>query len=1205
MLRAITSESGRAPTSTHRMLERMPCPSCGAVVPVGSRFCPSCGHALTGYVDERRVVTVLFGDLVGFTSLAETLDPEAVKVLVDRCFERLVRDIVEFGGRVDKILGDAVVALFGAPIAHEDDAQRAVRAALAMQNTMRAYAAEVGADIQMRIGVNTGEVLTGAMRAGGEYTAMGDVVNTANRLQTAARPGQVYVGPLTHQATADVIAYERIGPIQARGREETVEAHRAIDVLLLPGRRPRNRQVPLVGRDSEMALLRTAISLAFTQHRTMLVMILGDAGVGKTRLADEVAGWVERDLGGRMLESHCVPYGEANIWYPLGVAVRTLLDIGEGVPAAEARERALKSVGSLLSAESESPAVLQVTNSLLYLMGYYASSEVEPQRAREEAAGALIRVLEAITAERPVFFRLADLHWADDLVLEVIDEVIDGLGRSPFVLVATARHLLDPRWKPRTGRHNHLIVNLDPLDRYAAGELLDQLLVCDIDQDTRKMLLSRSGGNPFFLEELVALLERQELAAVPASDAASAWSHIELPETLRGLIAARLDRLTSDERALLDNAAVLGRSGSVLALEKVSEVSGKGATWRATLDVLVDKELFNLTGDRWSFRSDVLREVAYGTLTKSDRAYRHSEIAQWLERHLAEMDGDETVVDRVAYHYAQAALLSRELPFATNLPSDLVSRALTWLGEAGRRAMDAEVFVLAARLYSQALELARPQEDAGERLTFWLGRAEARFGLFELSGARADVEEAMRLADELDDREARTRARLIAGEILRREGDIGGALRALESALADSEELGDRRGQAEALRLLGMTRLYQRDFVDAERSTAAALEIFTDLGDRRGEAWALQNLAWISYLAGRVAEAEQRIDQSAAAFAEVGDTGGLGWANALLAYTRFHQGRLTEAENLAEAILPDARIRGDRFGEGMMLLLTALIRLWSGRTVPALDRAGEARSLFGKVGDSVGEVQALATYGRALLALGRFDAGYGALDEAWRLAERSPSPSTKGLASCVWVSAALHLGDVERAAHHAADLADSTDTVGDPGGADRDSALGLYHVQRGESAEAVALLEEAVRNVGPSPSPAVLATLALAQVTAGDTTGALASADRAHESNRSTYLDLAVGYVASGMAYALRGDVSEVIAAFASARQEVDGTGDVVAQAVIRLAESAGLAAVGSTSSRALRREADRRLSDLGLTASGWRTAFDRIAARPAAAPAL
>lgn len=1175
----------------------MPCPSCGAVVPVGSRYCPSCGHALAGYVDERRVVTVLFGDLVGFTSLAETMDPEAVKVLVDRCFERLVRDIVEFGGRVDKILGDAVVALFGAPIAHEDDAERAVRAALAMQNTMRAYAAEVGADIQMRIGVNTGEVLTGAMRAGGEYTAMGDVVNTANRLQITARPGQVYVGPLTHRATEDVIAYEQIGPIVARGREESVDAYRAVDVLLLPGRRPRRRQVPLVGREPEVALLRSAISLAYTQQRTLLVMVLGDAGVGKTRLADDVAAWVEGDLGGRMLESHCVPYGEANIWYPLGVAVRTILDIDEGVPAPEARERALKTVGSLLL-DHEGPTVLQVTNSLLYLMGYLTGIDVEPQRAREEAAGALIKLLEALTAEQPVFFRLADLHWADDLVLEVIDEVVDGLGRRPFVMVATARHLLDPRWKPRTGRHNHLIVNLDPLDARAACQLLDELLVGDVDEDTRRMLLSRAGGNPFFLEELVALLERQEVTASPRPDAASGWTDIELPETLRGLIAARLDRLTSDERMLLDNAAVLGRSGPVLALAKVSEASGMGSTWRATLENLVDRELFNLSGDRWSFRSDVLREVAYGTLTKADRAHRHAEIAQWLERHLADMEGDETVVDRVAYHYAQAAMLSRELPFATNLPADLGSRALTWLGEAGRRAMDAEVFVLANRLYSQALELARPQQDAAERLSFRLGRAQARFGLFELSGARADVEEAIRLAEDLGDREARTRARLVAGGILRREGDIVGALRSLDAALADSEELGDRRGQAEALRLLGMTRLYQRDFADAERSTAAALGIFVDLGDRRGEAWALQNLAWISYLAGRVAEAEERIDQSAVAFAELGDTGGLGWANALLAYTRFHQGRLAEAETLAEAILPDARTRGDRFGEGMMLLLTALIRLWSGRTVPAFDRAGEARSLFAKVGDTVGETQALATYGRALLALGRFDAGYGALEEAWILATRSPAPSTRGLASCVWVSAALHVGDVDRAALHAADLSDSTDTVGDPGGADRNSALGLYHIQCGDPATAVTLLEEAVLGAGLAPSPAVMATLALAQVASGDTAGALESADRAHESNRSTYLDLAVGYMAAGMAHALNDDVSEVIAAFASARQEVDGTGDVVAQALVRLGESAGLAAVGSTSARALRREADRRMTDLGLEATGWRLVFDGLVRR-------
>ncbi len=1175
----------------------MSCPQCGVPTPSGSRFCASCGHGLTGPGDERRVVTVLFGDLVGFTALAETMDPEAVKELVDRGFQRLVQDITGFGGRVDKIVGDAIVALFGAPIANEDDAERAVRAALAMQQTMQDYVAEVGADIEMRIGVNTGEVLTGAMRAGGEYTAMGDVVNSANRLQTAAPPGQIYVGPLTYEATTEVIAYDHVGLVQARGRDEPIDAFRAVDVLVLPGRRPRLRQTALIGRDSELALLRSAIGLAFSQRRTLLVMVLGDAGVGKTRLADDVATWVQREQGAHMLESHCVPYGEANIWYPIGSALRLLFDIGTRTSAADAREATVKAVAELLGIDAESTAVSHLCSNLLHLMGFASSRPVDPQRAREEASRSLLQVLEAATAQRPVYFRLADLHWADDLVLDVLDEVIDGLGRSPFVLVATARHLIDDRWKPRIGRHNHLIVNLDPLDAVSASALLDQLLDGEIDEDTRHVLLARSGGNPFFLEELVALLERQDSGELTAlGEMASLRSPVvpaptdELPETLRGLIAARLDRLEPDERAVLDNAAVLGRSGTLFDLEKMFDSSAHAPDWRAAFDVVVDKELLNLSRDRWSFRSDVLREVAYSMLTKSDRAGRHAEIARWMESDLDELEPDVGIIDRIAHHYARAASLSNELSFGAAPTDGLTAKALSWLDEAGRRAMSGEGYLLAARLYSQGLDLTG-REPSKQRLEFLLGRGQARFGLLELAGARADIDEAIRVADALDDRVGRTRACLVVGEILRREGDVEGAVRVLQDALNDFRELGERRGEAEALRLIGIARQYQRVFPQAEDSTSAALAIFRELDDRRGQAWALQNLAWISYLSGRVAEAEVRIDASASAFIDLGDTGGLSWANALLAFTRFHQGRLIEAEGLAEEILPDARVRGDRFGEGMMLLLTSLVRLWSGRTLLAVERAEAARNHFLRVGDPVGQLQAQAALSRSLIASGAVNEGFDGLAEVFATLSRTSPTRGGALAAIVWTAAALHIGDLERSGLHVAEM-DQADDLGQPSGWDRASALGLYHLQCGAVDEARRVLSDAVSASHGDVSCGVIVTLALADVVAGDTVAALAGADRAHESTRSTYLDMAYSYMAAGLSHAIRGDFSEVIAAFAAGRQEVDLTGDAVAQAVVRMAEGYALTAVGATSARSVAREAERRWLDLGIDPLGWAALF-------------
>src|SRR3954449_9281750 len=214
----------------------MLCPSCATQIPADARFCSSCGYAITAtQAEERRITTVLFADLVGFTGLAERRDPETVKRLIDSCFQLLVDDITSFGGRVDKIMGDAIVALFGAPVAHEDDAERAVRAALRMQGTLRAYADSLALGVQMRIGVNTGEVLVGALRAGGDYTAMGDVVNAAERLQTAAPPGGILVGPATRSATAGVIRYESVGLVVARGRDEPIAAWLAVEAKAPPG----------------------------------------------------------------------------------------------------------------------------------------------------------------------------------------------------------------------------------------------------------------------------------------------------------------------------------------------------------------------------------------------------------------------------------------------------------------------------------------------------------------------------------------------------------------------------------------------------------------------------------------------------------------------------------------------------------------------------------------------------------------------------------------------------------------------------------------------------------------------------------------------------------------------------------------------------------------------------------------------------------
>src|SRR5439155_15743739 len=301
--------------------------------------------------DARRAPTVLLADLVAFTTSSESADPEHVKNLVDRCFERLVADVTAFGGQVDKIVGDAIVAPFAAPVAHEDDAERAVRAALQMQRTLAALRQELRVSAEMRVGVNTGEVLVGAMRAAGEYTAMGDVVNTASRLQAAARPGQVIVGPLTYEATRRVVRYEPLGALVVKGREEPVEAWTAEEVIGLPGQRRKHGRAPLVGREPEMALLRRMFDTALNRQRAQLVLLFGEAGVGKSRLAIELASMAYQELGATVMKGPCLPYGEANVWWPCAEAVRHTCGVELDDSTTDARRKVESTVARVTGRE--------------------------------------------------------------------------------------------------------------------------------------------------------------------------------------------------------------------------------------------------------------------------------------------------------------------------------------------------------------------------------------------------------------------------------------------------------------------------------------------------------------------------------------------------------------------------------------------------------------------------------------------------------------------------------------------------------------------------------------------------------------------------------------------------------------------------------------------------------------------------------------
>jgi len=1191
----------------------MLCPSCGAVVASGARFCASCGRPLSSGGDERRVVTVLFGDLVGFTSLSETLDPEQVKHLVDRCFERLATDITAFGGQVDKIIGDAIVALFGAPLAHEDDAERAVRAALRMQQTLTTFGAEAaGRGVQMRIGLNTGEVLVGALRTGGDYTALGDVVNTASRLQTAAAPGEVLVGPATHAATAAVIHYEDRGSLTARGREELVQAWSAIEPTLPPGHRPRRLDVPVVGRDDELTLLQHAVGTSVKHRRAHLTLLLGDAGMGKSRIAEEVGRWAELSHGAIVLEGRCVPYGEANVWWPVAEALRQSCGVQAGASVDVARAAATRAVATVKGATDTDDEVTRVVNGLLTLMGYEGPRQVDPASVREEGVRSLVEFIEASTQHQPSVIVLSDLHWADDLLLDLIDTLLERLHRHPLVLVATARRTLTERWAPRLDRHDVLVLNLDPLGPDATAELLGSLLGDRPTPEVAQALIDRSGGNPFFLEELVALLHSQP-ARLGGGGGSSSGDAPEgrvdtLPDTLRGLVAARIDALTPEERAVLQDAAVLGRRAPVYALQAMATELRRTIDVEAAIAGLVEKDVLEVGDGMWSFRSDMVREVAYNTITKLDRAQRHAGIAAYIEGEAGGIEAGRSadghlpdhILDQVSHHYGVATELASELGALDQFKPGMRDRAVDWIERAAYRARDGRALSVAAKLFTQALTLVGPTTSA-RRLQLLLGRASARTEAWELSGARADVEEATAEAEQLGDEQCRARALLVLGEVQQKAGDIPTAVETLRRAAHRFAELGDEDGRAEAHRQIGMAELFRGHYDDAERSVSAALEAFRSLDQARGEAWALQNLAWIAFVTGRLGKAERWLHDSVATFTEIGDASGRAWALGLFAYVRFHQGNVDEAEVLGTQILHDARTRGDRWATGMMLVLLSSVRLWAGRTEEAIEVAREAKAAFSAIGDPYGLAQSGCMVGRSLVMSGRIDEGFAALAEAHEVADQAES-SEEAISLIVAIATAVQVGEPERLAALLADLDDGVERRGartdDPASAppemlERSVALVMTALQQGDRSSALAgaeQLDDATND--PDHSPNAGAAQALAFAAAGQHDRAVQFANGVVGSGRATYLDRVMASIAAGLAEAAAGQAGSARRWLTVASENADATGDRVAQAVARLASAAALEHLADPAAADMRTAATSRLRALGLTATGWSTAF-------------
>jgi class 3 adenylate cyclase/tetratricopeptide (TPR) repeat protein len=764
------------------------CAACGTSLRPGARFCDECGtpvgpaarpagdHASApGPSSERRLVSVLFADLVGFTSLSESRDAEEVRELLSRYFDASRTLITRYGGTVEKFIGDAVMAVWGTPVAQEDDVERAVRAALDLVDAVAALGQEVGApDLNARAGVLTGEAAV-TIGAEGQGMVAGDLVNTASRIQGAAPPGQVYCGEATRRSSEAAIVYEDAGTHELKGKAEPLRLWRALRVVAAVGgvQRSAGLEPPFVGRDRELRLLKDLFHATAEGSKAHMVSVTGAAGVGKSRLTWEFEKYVDGLAGQfRWHRGRCLAYGEGVTYWALAEMVRTRARIVEG----EDSQSALAKLREALEKSLPDPEERRwVEPRLAHLLGL----EERVTREREDLFAAWRLFYERLADEMPTVMVFEDCQWADSALLDFIEYLLEWARDHRLFVITLARpEFADRRPNWGTGRSSTSMY-LEPLPPQAMDELLTGL-VPGLPAELHNQILGRAEGIPLYAVETVRMLLDRGLLVEEGNSyrPTGRIEALEVPETLHALIAARLDGLAAEERRLLQDASVLGKTFTKGAIAAVSGLAE--AHLESVLTLLTRKEVLTVQADprspergQYGFVQDLLRHVAYETLSKKDRRARHLVVAEYLEENWAA--DEEEIVEVVASHYVNAYQAAPEADDAAAIKA----KAREMLARAGKRAASLAANEEAQHYFEQAAALAEEPSDEAPLLEWagqmaWLGgRAEE---------ARPRLERAMSLFESagLSHPAARVSARL--GEVEWRGGSLDQAIARMEAA---------------------------------------------------------------------------------------------------------------------------------------------------------------------------------------------------------------------------------------------------------------------------------------------------------------------------------------------------------------------------------------------------------------------------------------
>jgi class 3 adenylate cyclase/tetratricopeptide (TPR) repeat protein len=715
------------------------CPACGEENPERARFCLACGTSLVqtteaGPREERRVVTVLFADLVGFTARSDRADPEDIAARVRPFHAALKRAVEGFGGTIEKFTGDGALAVFGKPVAHEDDPERAVRAGMVILDEVRGLNdARPELELAVRVGINTGEavVVHGSGPQLGEETLTGDAVNTGSRLESNAPVNGILVGEATFRATREVFVFEELEPIRVKGKAEALAVWRPVEARARLGQDvTRRHTTPFTGREAERARLLDAFDGAVEERGVRLVTVLGEPGVGKSRLVAELGRHVD-ELPDLVVWRHgrCLPYGEGITFWALGEVLKSHAGVLDSDSPAEA---AAKLDAVIPATEPDREWLLQ---RLAPLVGLDA-----PPAAREELFTAWRRFLEHVAAAQPAVLVFEDLHWADPALLELLEHVASTSRGVAMLLVGTARpELLDrhPDWAGRVP--GSVTISLGPLSAEETGRLVGEMLErAALPEASRAAIVERAGGNPLYAEEFVRMLEDRGLLL----GSGAGTEDLPFPDSVQALVASRLDLLGEDRRAVLQDASVIGKvfwSGAVASMGScdVAQVA-------SALPELVRRELVQpspastIEGqDEYAFWHVVVRDVAYGQMPRGRRARKHRAAAQWIEAVAAGRLEDHAEI--LAHHSTEALRLARAAGLQAELPQ-LERSALRFLLLAGDRAIGLDV-AAAERHYARALELTpRGNAERPAALARW---ADAARQLGRPAEATAALEEAV------------------------------------------------------------------------------------------------------------------------------------------------------------------------------------------------------------------------------------------------------------------------------------------------------------------------------------------------------------------------------------------------------------------------------------------------------------------------------